>query len=180
VHAAAVVDPSRRAWLLVGDTHAGKTTTCASLAAAGWDYLADDQVVLRADAAAALCVEGWPRRAHLDTGWRSGDVHGSREPMDLEELFPARWRSSAPLGGLLFPVVRSSEPTTAAPISAAGSLGLLVRQSPWLLADEPNAACVLALLARAASLPALVLSLGRDAYARGDVVVAAMRRQTVV
>ena len=49
IHAAAVVDPFDRGWLLVGDSHAGKTTTCATLISAGWRFVADDQVVLRTD-----------------------------------------------------------------------------------------------------------------------------------
>ena len=46
VHAAAVVAPDGHAWLLAGDARSGKSTTCATLASAGWGYVSDDQVVL--------------------------------------------------------------------------------------------------------------------------------------
>src|SRR5439155_2770331 len=60
VHAAAVVASDGGTWLLAGDARAGKSTTCATLASAGWGYLSDDQVVLtsRQD---GIEVEGWLR-----------------------------------------------------------------------------------------------------------------------
>src|SRR6478609_7312147 len=59
VHAAAVVAPGGKVWLLAGDTHAGKSTTVATLVGAGWGWLADDQVVVRRSPG-GLAVEGWP------------------------------------------------------------------------------------------------------------------------
>jgi len=91
IHGGAIVDDDGGAWLLVGDSHAGKTTTCVSLVDAGWRYLADDQVVLRRDGANSLVVEGWPREPHLDAGWTSGTITGQRIAFDLA----ARW----PTGG---------------------------------------------------------------------------------
>jgi hypothetical protein len=171
VHAGGAVDPDGRAWLLVGDTHAGKTTTCVSLVAAGgWRYLADDQVVLRSASDGALVAEGWPRRAHLDEGFRDSVVTGSRATVDLRTRWGDRWIPRAPLGGVLLPEVNAERPTALAVAADAAAFTALVRQSPWLMADRAMTGGVMQLLRDAASHPAFSLSLGRDSYARGDVL----------
>jgi hypothetical protein len=165
VHAAAVVPPDGGAWLLVGDTHAGKTTTTANLVRAGWRYVSDDHVVLHHDAAGRLAVEGLPRPFHLDEGWEEGVVHRRRGSTDARERFPGAWQRTAPLAGLLFPRVHADEATALSPFGAPDALGALLRQSPWLLADRGCAPRVLALMREAALLPAHALRLGLDTYA---------------
>jgi hypothetical protein len=56
LHAAAFVAPDGLAWLLIGDSHSGKSTTCASLMRYGLAFLADDQVVV--SAAERACFRG--------------------------------------------------------------------------------------------------------------------------
>jgi hypothetical protein len=171
VHAGGVVDPEGRAWLLVGDTHAGKTTTCVSLVSAGgWRFLADDQVVLRLGDDGAIDVEGWPRRAHLDEGWSESVVTGTRATVDLRTWWADRWMGRAPLGGVLLPAVNADGPTSLTVAADAAAFTALVRQSPWLMVDRTVAGEVMALLRDAASHPTFALSLGRDSYARGDVL----------
>jgi hypothetical protein len=170
VHAGGVVDPDGGAWLLVGDTHAGKTTTCVSLVAGGWRFLADDQVVLRTDGDSALVAEGWPRRAHLDEGFRDAVVTGTRGTVDLRRRWGDRWLPRAPLAGVLLPEVHAEQPTTLSAAADAAAFTALVRQSPWLMGDREVAGEVMQLLREAASRPAFTLSLGRDSYARGDVL----------
>lgn len=165
VHAAAVAPPGGRAWLLVGDTHAGKTTTSANLLRAGWSYVSDDHVVLHHDARGRIAVEGLPRPFHLDEGWEAGVVRTTRGSTNPHERFPGAWRRTAPLAGLLFPRVHADEPTSLSPAGAGEALAALVRQSPWLLADRGCAPRVLALLREAALLPAHALRLGLDTYA---------------
>lgn len=165
VHAAAVVPPGGGAWLLVGDTHAGKTTTTANLVRAGWRYVSDDHVVLHRDAAGRIAVEGLPRPFHLDEGYEEGVVHRRRGSTDARERFPGAWCRTAPLAGLLFPRVQADEPTALGPAGAGDALTALLRQSPWLLADRGCAPRVLALLREAALLPAHALRLGMDTYA---------------
>ncbi|HEX4562184.1 MAG TPA: hypothetical protein VH113_10175, partial [Gemmatimonadales bacterium] len=46
IHGAAIVPPGDGAWVLIGDSGSGKSTTCATLCRAGWPYLSDDQVIL--------------------------------------------------------------------------------------------------------------------------------------
>jgi hypothetical protein len=164
VHAAAPVAPDGRAWLLVGDTHAGKTTTSANLIEAGWRFTSDDHVVLSREAG-AIWVEGLPRPFHLDRGWASGSPSGIRGEADPGATWPGRWLERAPLGGVILPRVLPERATALAPVPAAEVLTALVRQSPWLMADRAAASGLLALLAEAASAPARRLSLGLDTFA---------------
>jgi len=170
VHAAAVVDSESRGWLLVGDTHSGKTTTCATLVAAGWRYIADDQVVLR-DSVGGLEAEGWPREAHLDRGWSSGSVTRTREAADLSSIRADARQDRVRVHGAWFTSVSADGPTTARRMAPADALGRLIRQSPWLFADSATAASSLALLSRVAEMPCAALSLGRDSYANGERLV---------
>lgn len=165
IHAGAVVAPGGGALLLAGDARAGKSTTCVNLIAAGWDYLSDDQVVLsRAPDSDTITAEGWPRTFHLDEGWERGVSTGIRRDLDPERLGPGRWRRSAPIEGLLFPVVKAEEPTALTPISASDALARLIRQTPWLMVDQPRGPALLGLLSALASTPAYELSLGLDTY----------------
>lgn len=173
-HAAAVAPAGGGAWLLVGDTHAGKTTTCANLLSAGWRYLSDDHVVLARGADGGVAVEGWPRPFHLDEGWEEGRTAHRRGETDPRTRWPGRWRRSAPLAGLLFPRVEPALPTAIEPIDPSDALARLLRQSPWLLADPGAAPSVLALLRDAALLPARALRLGLDSYAAPPVLLDAL------
>ncbi len=167
-HAAAVVAPDGGAWLLTGDTHAGKSTTCVNLITAGWRFVSDDHVVLFRDGAGRLAVEGWPRRFHLDHGWEEGRPVHVRGEVDPHQRWPGRWMRTAPLAGILFPRVQADRPTELSPIAAADALGGLMRQSPWLLADRAQAPEILAFLRSACERPAFSLRLGLDTYRDTD------------
>jgi hypothetical protein len=169
VHAGAVVAPAGGAWLLVGGTFSGKTTTCVSLMRDGWGYVSDDHVVLSKDAAGPR-VEGWPRRFNLDDGYDAGSSSGRRSRVEPDSLGPGGWCREARLSGLLFPSVRPEHPTSLVPIGVAGAFGGLLRQSPWLLADPVSAPGLLKLIESAARLPAFELRLGKDSFRKGAVV----------
>lgn len=164
LHAAAVVAPDGRAWLLVGDAFAGKTTTTVNLIRAGWGWVSDDTVVLDRTDDGAVAVEGWPRAFHLDRGYHAGESTGARVTVDPESFGPGPWRRGARLAGILFPRVEADRPTVATPLPAADALARLIRQSPWLLVDRAVARDVLALLTAAVSGPRFHLRLGRDSY----------------
>ena len=174
VHGAAVVPPDGKAWLLVGGTFSGKTTSCVNLIRHGWDYLTDDHIVL-ADGPGGLWIEGWPRRFNLDEGYSAGRSVGIRIRVDPERFGPGRWRRTAPVRGLLFPTVRPGAPTALASASPRQGLPLLLRQSPWLLADPGTAGDVLGLLTSAALLPSFNLTLGEDSYRAGERLAALLR-----
>jgi len=163
VHAAAVVAPDGHAWLLAGDARSGKSTTCATLASAGWGYVSDDQVVLAARPD-GVEVEGWLRPFHLDRNGEGGEPTGERREVTPAELGLPAWRRTARLAGVILPVVAAREATVLTPVPAADALAGLVRQSPWLLACRDAAPTVLALLGRAVERGAFSLRLGRDTY----------------
>lgn len=165
IHAGAVVTPGGGALLLAGDAKAGKSTTCINLITAGWDYLSDDQVVLSRTAdSSRITAEGWPRTFHLDEGWERGVSTGVRRDFDPVRLGPGRWRRSAPVDGVLFPVVRAEQPTAVTPIASSDALARLIRQTPWLMVDPARGPALLALLSAVASTPTYELSLGLDTY----------------
>ncbi|HEX8905638.1 MAG TPA: hypothetical protein VF771_12380 [Longimicrobiaceae bacterium] len=163
-HAAAVVAPDGGAWLLAGDTHAGKSTTSVNLIEAGWRFVSDDHVVLFRGGDGRIRVEGWPRYFHLDEGWEDGSPLHRRGEIDPHERWPGRWLRTAPLAGLLFPRVEADRPTELAPMAGTEALAGLMRQSPWLLADRACAAEVLSFLRAACEHPAYALRLGLDTY----------------
>jgi hypothetical protein len=175
LHAAAFVSPDGRAWLLAGDTFSGKSSTCATLVRAGWDYLADDQVVLGRHADAQhLELVGWARHFNLDDGFAEGTSLKRRSPVDPASLGPGRRQRSARLGGVLFPVIEANAATRLEPLSAGDVLGRLIRHAPWLLADASSARRVLDFLSTVASYPAYRLRLGSDAYATPESLIAAL------
>lgn len=164
-HAAGVVDPHGGAWLLVGDSHAGKSTTCINLVAAGWEYLSDDHLVIHRDEPAErFVVEGWPRPFNVDVGWEAGAPQGRRAAVDPEARWPGRWRRTAPLAGVLFPAVAAESPSTLARVHPADALSRLVRAMPWLFYDARRAPALLRLLHGIAGRPAFSLRLGLDTY----------------
>jgi hypothetical protein len=168
VHAAGVVAPDGRAWLLAGDARAGKSTTSVNLISAGWRFVSDDNVVLFRGPDGAPWVEGWPRPFHLDEGWEAGTPLHRRGEVDPHARWPGRWVRTAPLAGLLFPRVAADRPTELAPAPAPEALVALMRQSPWLLADRACAPEVLASLRAACELPAYALRLGLDSWRDTD------------
>ncbi|HKV70614.1 MAG TPA: hypothetical protein VJN62_05165 [Gemmatimonadales bacterium] len=169
IHGAAVVPPGDGAWVLIGDSGSGKSTTCATLCRAGWPYLSDDQVIL-ATAERGVMVEGWVRPFHLDRDWERGERSGSRAARDAATLFPGQRRVTAPLAGLLLPRIAEKHSTALAPADPAEALAELIRQSPWVLLDRGAAPVVLDLLAAAASRcrPPQRLALGADSYGSPD------------
>lgn len=168
VHAAAPVSPAGEAWLLAGDTHAGKSTTCANLIAAGWRFASDDHVVLGRGEDGRLWVEGLPRKFHLDDGWGSDGPVGRRGETDPLASWPNRWVARAPLGGVLLPRVAPESPTRGTRATQADALAALIRQSPWLMADRVAAPGILGVLHQAAAGPAFHLRLGLDTFAAPD------------
>ena len=173
VHAAGVVAPDGRVWLLAGDTHSGKSTTVATLVRGGWGWLADDQVILGATDA-GVSVEGWPRAPNLDAGYAGGTITGRREGVALDAIAASPVRGEHPLGGILLPQVEPEGATALTPLGGADAFAALVRQSPWLLADVAMAAEIQRVLVAAAATPGARLQLGRDSYGVAERLLAAL------
>lgn len=150
VHAAGVVAPDERAWLLTGESGCGKSTLTYALARRGWPVLGEDGVV-------------------LERGPRGVTVHGWREPLrvsiELEAWFPelsqqesrvdwqddrhrvdvnAAFAKRATIGGVV--VLERGERDALSPLPPTAALAMLVRQSTFLLLTDDHARSHLALL----------------------------------
>lgn len=176
IHAGAAVRPDTGgAWLLVGDTHSGKSTTTANLVRAGWSYLSDDYVVLSRGKDDEIEVEGWPDDFHLDEGWHRGESTGVRSTVSEADLPSGHRAEFAPLEGVLFPRVSRDEPSVVSEISPVFALERLIRQSPWLVADAKAAGPVFDLLKDAASIANGELRLGLDTFAKPEALERVIR-----
>jgi hypothetical protein len=167
IHAGAIVPPGHPGWLVVGDARSGKSTACASLAMTGCGLLSDDQVVL-SQSAGRISVEGWPRPLHLDEGWSQGVPTDQRRTVHPSEVGSRPLDGSVDLGAALFTSVRPDEPTAVSRMAAADAFLLIVRQSPWVLADRQAAASIVEMLSSVAVLPCHSLQLGRDTFGSPD------------
>jgi len=168
MHAGAVVAPDGRAWLVVGDAWAGKSTTVLTLARAGWGWLSDDTVALASGAPGGVVVHAWARTPHLDVGWEDGRVTRRRAEVPLARVGPGRWQATAPLGGILLSRVDAEAPTALAACDAPDAFAGLVRQAPWAVVSRHVASALTLVAQRAAMHPAYTLRLGLDTYGRPE------------
>ena len=157
VHAAGVVDPQGRAWLLAGDSGSGKSTLAYALARTGWAVLGDDGVLVERDGS-GLRAHPWrdPLRVSqqlADAFPELDDNAGPPAPGDPRTRLSLRMRGarSANVAAILL-IERGTtfELTTAGPLAA---LTALVRQSPWVILGDEYAGPHLALLQHAAGQP---------------------------
>lgn len=161
VHAAGVVDPRGRAWLLSGDSGSGKSTLAYALARTGWTVLGDDGVLIERRGS-ALTAHPW--REPLRVSRQLADVFPEIDddalrpaPGDPRNRVSLRMRSarSAPVAALVL-IERGATCTLerAAPLTA---LAALIRQSPWVILGDAYARAHLDLLRHAAAQPVFQL-----------------------
>ena len=152
LHASGVVDARGDAWLLAGDTGAGKSTLACALADAGWPVLGDDGVVLEGRGHRVF-AHPWREPLRV-SAWmmpsfpRAGTVNGAPDPLDARHRVPVAARAArlAPIGGILLPVRASRDAMVR--LAPADALAALVRQSPWVMLGDRAAREHLELLAR--------------------------------
>jgi energy-coupling factor transporter ATP-binding protein EcfA2 len=153
VHAAGVVAPDGRAWLLAGESGSGKSTLTYALARAGWKVLGDDGVAIERREGEVLAH---PSREPIDVSIElsgafpelrdaAGKVDWSDPRHRAPMIAPAGYASPAPVRALAI-VAQSprDELTTASPTQV---LAALVRQSPTVLLNDAHAARQLTVLA---------------------------------
>jgi hypothetical protein len=154
VHAAGVVDPSGRAWLLVGPTGSGKSTLAYALAREGWAVLGDDGVIVEIQPQGVVAM-GWrePLRvsrtlagifpelasAHADARAIPGDA---RQRAEL--AVPAAPRAT--VAALVW--IQQGPVDQLVPLSPTQALVDLVRESAWVLIADGGAAAHLDALRR--------------------------------
>jgi hypothetical protein len=145
IHAAGVVDPAGRAWLLVGPTGSGKSTLAYALARAGWAVLGDDGVIVEIRQQRVVAM-GWreplrvsrtlasvfPELATEQTAARAipGDAR-QRAEMSV----PAA--ACACVAALVW--IQQGPVDHLAPVSPTQALVDLVRESAWVLIADGGA-----------------------------------------
>ena len=161
VHAAGVVDPDGRAWLLSGDSGSGKSTLAYALARSGWTVLGDDGVLIERSGN-GLTAHAW--REPLRVSQQLADAFPEIDdealhpaPGDPRNRVPMRMPGarSAPVAALVL-IERGATFAlrAAAPLAA---LAALVRQSPWVILGDAYARAHLDLLRHAAAQPVFEL-----------------------
>lgn len=146
IHAAGVVDPAGRAWLLVGPTGSGKSTLAYALARSGWAVLGDDGVIVEIRSADVIAM-GWrePLRvsrtlAHIFPELGADVVTARAMPGDprqrAELTLPAARR--APVTALVW--IQQGAADQLLPLSPTQALVDLVRESAWVLIADGGAA----------------------------------------
>lgn len=150
VHAAAVVQPGGRAWLLACKQGNGGHRAVVRPMMAGWPSLAIHRVVLREDGVrGSIVVEGLPEldgAAQMEPGW-------------------GRHLGAADLAGVL--ILRSAppQPTVLVRMPEMDLLSALEPESPWLRLDQTGAAGILRAMHGGLRLPTFELRQGLDTYA---------------
>jgi hypothetical protein len=182
LHAAGVVAPHKGAGVLfVGPSGSGKSTLTSHLAAAGWQYLSDDSLILYLDGGRVI---SWGLRrvfALTEATFSRGGVAGlesietetlSFDPrkrrFEPQSLFPNRFVESCTPGVLFFPSVTEGQSSRTRPLTQKEAMSRLIVMCPWACYDKPVARehlGVLALLSK--QCVAYELNAGNDIF--GDV-----------
>lgn len=150
VHAAAVVDPSGRGWLLAGENGAGKSTMAYALTRSGWKLLGDDGVIIERTEA-GIVAHAWrePLAVSRALAPEFPELAGQLPPTgfrDARDRVPMRapMAQRAPVAALVFLERGAVDAITSVPPAVA--LTLLVKQSSWVLMPDGFAAAHLAAL----------------------------------
>ncbi len=153
VHGGTARDPQGRGWMLIGNTHAGKSTTIALLARRGWEIGTDDAVFLE-DRAGRVAALGFRDRIALRSGGldllgcRGGQPVARRDKTSftVEEL-GGTWVQVVEPDVLLF-AERTGERTILTPAQPREILRHLIQNSPWAMFEATAATEHLDVLSR--------------------------------
>lgn len=140
VHAAGVLAPDGRAWLLVGPSGCGKSTLTYALARRGWPVLGDDGVVLEQRSAGAV-AHAWREPLHVSielAAWfpelrryqRFVNWQDNRHRIAVE----ATYARHGTVAGVI--VLERGTTDRLSPLSPTAALVALVRQSTFLLVTD--------------------------------------------
>ena len=164
LHAAGAVEPETGAGVLfVGPSGSGKSTNATQLAAAGWQYLSDDTLLLcdagervEARALRRVFAVSQPTTATRALAGREEylstptyfDPHKLR--FEPESIFPGGFRESCAPRVVFFPVLTREPESHTRRLSQAEAMARLIRMCPWAGYDKRSARAHLGVLARLA------------------------------
>lgn len=160
-HGAALIDPTGRGWMLVGNSRTGKSTTSALLASRGWAVSTDDIAFLEQGGSGQVAVRGFRSPIALRDGGREllegvaglpsegSDLTRRRKTGYTAEELGGRWVDRVIPQVLLFPVIGTT--TSVAPMGPREILSELVIWSRWVLYEAARSQEHLDLLGQLAS-----------------------------
>jgi hypothetical protein len=178
LHAAGMVEAERNAGILViGPSGSGKSTLATQLAAAGWQYLSDDSLLLFSE------TDTVKARA-LRRVFALSDETLSASGMDLESIatetvpidplktrfeprsvFPDSFVDVSVPGTMFFSQVTNESASRTRALSQRETMTQLIRMCPWSCYDKPAAETHLSLLAvLARQAKGYLLFAGRDLF----------------
>lgn len=157
LHAAGLSTSDGEGVLLVGPSGSGKSTLAIGLIRAGWNYLSDDAVLLRAGAQG---VEVLPcRRSFYIDAARSEDYSdfslgdeepdsngGRRRNVAIAEAYPEQFITQCLPRMVIFPKITAQSQSMLKPIGRISTLGYLLAQSAPQLFDRSTMSAHLDLL----------------------------------
>jgi hypothetical protein len=148
-HSAGLVPPGHdEAVLIAGGSGSGKSTLTLQLAACGWRFLSDDTLLLEkcdggielhalrkffaltADTITAM------RMPQLELALAVGTIKERVTPVDL---FPQGQIERSKPGAIFFPAVTYAAESQVQKLTAAETMGRLLRLCPWAAYDKPTA-----------------------------------------
>ena len=163
LHAAGLRDQNGSGLLVIGPSGSGKSTLATQLAAAGWQYLSDDSLLLYDDgervAAHALrrmfalhdksfSVSGMADIDSLDTEAVPFDPFKKR--FEPHAVFPDQFVQDCVPTSMFFSRLTQEPDSRAQRLSPGETMSRLIRMCPWACYDKPAAQSHLNLLARLA------------------------------
>ena len=162
LHSAGVVDPhDGKGVLIVGPSGSGKSTLAVQLAAAGWSYLSDDELLLSLDDG-AVEARGFRSFFAMSTGERF------KHCFEPDTVFGAPRTSQILAGLILFTRLNNQSESRLSKLTQTETMMRLITACPWATYDSAVASAnleVLSALARQAI--GFDLAAGRDLLVPG-------------
>ena len=164
LHAAGAVEPETGAGVLfVGPSGSGKSTNATQLAAASWQYLSDDTLLL-CDAGEHVEARALRRVFAISQPTASTRALAGREEhlsapahfdpdklrFEPESIFPGGFRESCAPRFVFFPTVTREPESRTRRLSQAEAMARLIRMCPWAGYDRQSARAHLGTLSRLA------------------------------
>jgi hypothetical protein len=177
IHAATVVDPAGRGWLIAGDANSGKSTTAALLATRGWGVGTDDTAFL-VDGATPVEVLAWREPIALrEAGYELLRLNGGlklprrRKTGFFPEELGGRWVASVAPAIVAISTLHDG-PTRLEPMRAPLAVADLLSWSLLFIVEPEGAQRHLELVTRlAAQAKCYRLLLGRDIFENPDLLM---------
>jgi hypothetical protein len=177
LHASAVARDGR-ALLMAGESGSGKSSTALSLIHTGWDWLADDVVLL--EPATVPRLHGLARgfAFHPELAQRlpglTGEAVAEKQFVEIGGLYPTRRADASRPAALLFPKVTGVATSRMERLSNAETLAALLPASGGILTAGAQAQMT-ALRDLVSAVPGYRLHAGQDIFGNGRAVEMLLR-----